>query len=70
MAEIQIKNIHWNDAVIILAGQPIAVIELLGGVGEITQSGFAVVYSTMLANCGLLVIWLVVNNVMPCRRYP
>ncbi len=47
-----------------------AMIAVLGG-EVITQSGFAFVYSIVLANCGLLLILaLIINNLLPGRRYP
>lgn len=47
-----------------------AMIAVLGG-ETITQSGFAFVYSIVLANCGfLLLLALLINNLLPGRRYP
>ncbi|MDT8310277.1 MAG: HPP family protein [Methylophaga sp.] len=47
-----------------------AMIGVLGG-EAITQSGFAFVYEVVLANCGfLLLLALIINNLLPGRRYP
>ena len=47
-----------------------AMIAVLGG-EAVTQSGFAFVYSIVLANCGLLLLLaLLINNLLPGRRYP
>ncbi|MEX1200201.1 MAG: HPP family protein [Methylophaga sp.] len=47
-----------------------AMITVLGG-EAVTQSGFAFVYTVVLANCGLLLLLaLLINNLLPNRRYP
>ncbi|MEX0614462.1 MAG: HPP family protein, partial [Methylophaga sp.] len=47
-----------------------AMIAVLGG-EAVTLSGFAFVYSIVLANCGvLLMLALIINNLLPGRCYP
>lgn len=66
---LSVFTMHWLHCLHPPAAAT-AMIAVLGG-AVVTQSGFAFVYSTVLANSGLLLLLaLVINNLLPNRQYP